>query len=472
MNRPFGLVFVSSVLAAVPFFACENSSSTSAPYDAGSLDASFTPPEAATPDTSPPPPPSTATVIVTKAGVPDPGVSVVFQDAAGKVVSSALTGADGKASAVVVAGSQITVAMGVAGIRQLFTYLGVKPGDVLNVAEPYARNISITTPSGAPSGGSITVTAMAGNAACVAYGSPNGAPVSLSLWPECITGPVFPVRCEVLAAGITYYSFLKGITPAASGTTNVTGLSAWTKSADAMVPYQVDVTNAPSLPGAGAYIGEIANGQAATGGGGIDLTAGAATATFNVLAGYADAYQGEMQFADTLPDFQGRFVSFARRFAPGATTHALDLAQGVLPQLSTLTLTGTTRAVVTWTATGSLAVADSGVVNIPFDQPYDGGTDRITWTFIVPPDALTLTLPELPAPLAAFAPTANATFGQMTAAFFESDLLPGYDAVRAQAGAYGLTQVPTVSSASGGAMASPALPAPGTLRITAITPSN
>jgi hypothetical protein len=468
MNRPVGLVFVSSVLAAVPFFACEGPSSTSSPYDAGSLDAAFTPPEAATPDTSPPPPPSTATVIVTKAGVPDPGVSVVFQDAAGKVVSSALTGADGRASAVVVAGSQITVAMGVTGSRQLFTYLGVKPGDVLNVAEPYGRDISITTPSGAPSGGSITVTAMAGNAACVGYGNPN-APVSLSLLPECITGPVFPVRCEVTAAGITYYSFLKGVAPAASGTTNVAGLSAWSTST---VPYQVDVTNAPSLPGAGAFIGEIANGQATTGGGGIVLTAGAATATFNVLAGYADAYQAEIQFADTLPNYQGRFVSFARRFAGGTTTHALDLTQGVLPQLSTLTLTGTTRAVVTWTATGSLAVADSGVVNIPWDQPYDGGTDRITWTFIVPPDALSLTLPELPAPLAAFAPTADATFRQLTAAFFESDLLPGYDAVRAQAGVYGLTQVPTVSSVSGSGMASPALPAPGTLRITAVTPSN
>jgi hypothetical protein len=276
---------------------------------------------------------------------------------------------------------------------------------------------------------------------------------------------VFPVLAISTAAlaPITYYSFLKGVVPAASGPTNVTGLSAWT----AGTPYRVDVTNAPNLPGASAHLGQIANNQAVDSAAGFVLASGIGTASFSVAPGYADAYQGEVQFIDYPPGLT-RTVSFAKRFAGGGATQALDLTPGVLPQLATLTVTGTTRAVVTWTSTGSLAATDGGAVSVTWSKPVDGGFDAGMWTFIVPPDALTLTLPELPAALAAIGPDASSSALTPSAAFVESDLLAGYDAARTQAGAFGLVDVLMGLSLNG--LKSPALPAAGTLRITAITP--
>jgi hypothetical protein len=73
----------------------------------------------------------------------------------------------------------------------------------------------------------------------------------------------------------------------------------------------------------------------------------------------------------------------------------------------------------------------------------------------------------LPAQLAAYTPASGAFLGQPSLAFFESDLLPSYDVVRAQAAAFGLARVPTSGFSN---LQAPALPANGTLRITAISP--
>jgi hypothetical protein len=472
MNRPAALVFASSVLVAAPFFACEDPSTGA--YDAGPFDAAFIPPDGTSPDSSLPPgdaaqeaaPIATATVLVTDVGVPVAGVTVVFQDAAGAVVGTAVTGADGKASAVVVAGSQLTVVTGSQGSRRLLTYLGVKPGDVLNVALPSARAVSIALAINNP-GTTLTTIVEAGNPTCSATPPVNGGPTVLALRLSCITGPVFPVLATSIGgtlAPIRNYSFLKGVAPAASGVTTVSGMSAWA----AGTAYDLNVTNAPNLPGASAHLGQIVNNQAAAfpAETALVLAAGAGTANFKVAPGYADAYQGEVQFIDFAIPSRQRVVSFAKRVPAGGAAEALDLTPGLLPQLTSLAVTGTTRASVTWSAASSLAVADSGVVSVTWTQPTDGGTETIAWTFIVPPDALTLTLPELPGPLAAFAPDASSVFAVPAAAFFESDLIPGYDAVRAQAAAFGLATVPMPALTP---LASPALPAAGTLRITALS---
>jgi hypothetical protein len=473
MNRSSAFVLVSSlgVAAASTILACEDTSSQSPDYDAGAYDASFQAPEASTPDSFVPDAPqeaapsNTATVIVTKAGAPDPGVTVVFEDAAGNLVGSAVTGADGKASSVVVAGSQITVLFGAAGSRQLITYLGVKPGDVLNVVERAPRSVTITTPA-STSGGSPTI--LAGNFNCYvnAVSTGPGTPVLIDLQPECITGTTFPVLGTLVSSG-RYFSFKKDITPAASGGTIVSGLSSWTLGA----PFTLDVTNAPTVPGATAYayLGQIANLQSASFGSesAFTLVGGAGTASFSVATGYADAYQGDVQFVDYDVPSNIRVLSVSKRIAAPASAQALDLAPGVLPQLTGINVTGTTRAVVAWTAAASLATTDSGVVSVTWSQPIDGGSaENVEWTFIVPPDTLTLTLPQLPGQFSAFAPDASSAFELPSVGFFESDLIPSYDVVRAQAGAFGLTRVPVSLSRA----QVPALPANGTLRITAMAP--
>jgi hypothetical protein len=475
MNRSTAFVLVSSlgVAAASTILACEDTSSQSPDYDAGAYDASFQAPEASTPDSFVPDAPqeaapsNTATVLVTKAGAPDPGVTVVFEDAAGNLVGSAVTGADGKASNVVVAGSQITVLFGAAGSRQLITYLGVKPGDVLNVVERAPRSVTITTPA-STSGGSPTVLAGNFNCSTNAVSTGPGTPVLIDLQPECITGTTFPVLGTLFSSG-RYFSFKKDITPAASGGTTVSGLSSWALG----TPFTLDVTNAPTVPGtnANAYLGQIANLQSASFGseGALTLAGGAGTATFSVATGYADAYQGDVEFVD-YPSGLGyiRVLSFSKRIAAPASAQTLDLAPGVLPQLTGITRTGTTRAVVAWTAAASLATTDSGVVSVTWSQPIDGGSaENVEWTFIVPPDTLTLTLPQLPGQFSAFAPDASSAFAPPSIGFFESDLVPSYDVVRAQAAAFGLTRVPLGAFSTAQV---PALPANGTLRITAMAP--
>ena len=472
MKRPTRLVFVSSVLAVVPFFACEDSSSNNnASFDAGSFDSAFVPPDGSVTDAPPVDAPAdttpsdTATVVVTKGGAPSAGVAVVFEDAAGNLVGTATTGADGKATNPVVAGSQITVALGAAGSRQLITYLGVKPGDVINVVERASRDVSITLAATPPPGGGTIVTA--GNPNC----STNtvGTSVLVSLTPDCITGPTFPVLASLSSNGTPYFSFKQGNSPAASGTTTVTGLSAWAPGTN----FTLSVTNAPSiaLASTSAYLGAIANNQSATQSpfSSFSLDAGAGEASFSVPTGYADAYQGEVQYTSYSGSYQ-QVHSFSKRIAGGAavTSQTLDLAAGVLPTLLTLVASngGGARPTLTWTASASLATTDSGVVTLPFLQPIDAGYDNVEWTFIVPPGTLTVTAPQLPAQLKAFEPSNTSILQSPSAAFFESDVIPGYDIVRQQAAASGLAKVPVGSFSN---LVTPALPANGTLRITAIT---
>lgn len=480
MKRLPARFLVASILSALPFVACDDDTKGSS-NDGGTdstvpgVDGSMPANDAGLPDNYVPQadsghdagqdagPPS-ATVVVTKGGAPDVGVTVVFQDAAGTLVGSAVTGADGKASYPVVAGSQITVALGAAGSRQLITYVGVKPGDVINVAEKVTRDVSITQTVFAMGGGDSIVV---GNYNCSTNALSTGSPVLISATPDCITGATFPVISQLNYQGSSYYSFKKGNALAAVGTTNVTGLSAWA----AGTTFTLNVTNAPNMNGATAILGQIANNQtyATTANNPILITAGAGSTTFTVATGYPDAFQGEVQYTNFIVGGYQQTVTFAKRIANGVATQTLDLGAGLLPGLTaTSTAQPGARPIISWTAAGSLAGADSGVVDLSFTQPVDGGgVENVDWTFIVPPGTLTVTAPQLPAQLAAFTPSNASALGTPLVAFFESDLIASYDVVRQQAGALGVSRVPLGAFSN---VQSPALPAPGTLRITAIAP--
>ncbi len=481
MKHRSTLVFVASVLSLLPFVACDDGNND-ASKDGGSDgttgqgDGSVLPADdAGLPDNYVPAPdsgqdagqdagpPTTATVIVTKGGAPDVGVTVVFEDAAGTLVGTVVTGADGKATNTVAAGSQLTVALGAAGSRQLITYLGVKPGDVINVAERITRDLSITQTVFGGGGGDTIV---AGNLNCSTNALSTGSVVGISLTPDCISGATFPILSQLYQGG-NYYSFKKANALAASGTTNVSGLSAWTLG----TAFTMDVSNAPNGGNANAVLGQIANNQsyATSPDNAFSLMAGAGTANFTTATGYPDAFQGEVQFTSFIAGGYSQTTTFAKRIASGVATQALDLSAGLLPGLTApVTSQASARPVISWTATASLAGTDSGVVDISFLQPVDGGgNENVEWTFIVPPGTLSVTAPQLPAQLAAFQPSAASVLGTPNVAFFESDLIASYDVVRQQAGAFGLTRVPVGSFSN---IQSPALPAPGTLRITAVTP--
>jgi hypothetical protein len=468
------------VLGAASFLACEDSSGSSSgatfdpdastfngpetappPPNDASID-NLTPPNEAGQDAAPA---DTATVVVTKDGAPDPGVSVVFQSSAGAALATVVTGADGKATSKVTTGDMITVALGAVNERQLLTYVGVKPGDVLPVVERTNRLVTITMATNNPGGG---ITIAAGNIDCSTNAASSGNPVSVTLLPECITGPVFPVIGNLRFNLNSYFSFKKDVAPAASGTTTVSGMTPWAIG----TAYTMNVTNAPNLPGVQASLGQIANNQSSfptASESNLVLAAGAGTAAFVVASGgYADAYQGDVQFVSYPAGYQ-QVLSFSKRFGAG-TTQTLDMTAGVLPALTSTAVDNTApaRPVFSWTAASTLDATngDSGVVTTVFTQPLAvTGSEQIEWTFIVPPGTLAVTAPELPASLVAFTPRAASTVPKPAVAFFESDLVSGYDFVRAHAGQFGLTRVP-IGIFSGATI--PALPAVGTLRITAL----
>ena len=230
-------------------------------------------------------------------------------------------------------------------------------------------------------------------------------------------------------------------------------LGAWAVSA----PFDFSVTNAPAGTFRG-WLGQVANGQAiaVAPASQMILANGAGSGTFGVASGYADGLQPEAQVTTSQGSFlRGRAI--AKRIDKTATSLAMDLATAFLPELQTVTLDRSTadRPKATWTAADSLAVADSGVVELR----WQGGS----WTFVVPPATTSVTAPALPAALATWLPL-PAAIVEPFVGFFESDLVPGYDAVRAKAASFGFTRVPDISF--GGV--TPGLPANGTVRISVL----
>jgi hypothetical protein len=92
-------------------------------------------------------PPLPVTVVVTDGTTPHPGARVAFFDAAGVLVASAITGADGRASQLLEPGSMVVaIPSGPADNIQSFVWMGVAPGDVLPlVRRPDPSSVLIDT---------------------------------------------------------------------------------------------------------------------------------------------------------------------------------------------------------------------------------------------------------------------------------------------------------------------------------------
>jgi hypothetical protein len=90
----------------------------------------------------PPPPPSEVAVRVHDGALPATGVKVIFQAADDSVIADVVTDADGRASAQMPNGGNLTVIRTYpasttperAALDHVYTYLGVKPGDTIDLA--------------------------------------------------------------------------------------------------------------------------------------------------------------------------------------------------------------------------------------------------------------------------------------------------------------------------------------------------
>lgn len=403
--------------------------------------------------------PVSVVVHVTRAGVPAANVMVVFHDAAGSVLETKTTGADGRATSTPgQAPSQATALLGGSGLRRLLTWTAVELGDEL-IAEDLgpaasAGAYAVTLQGDFSDGGATRASASVG--ACSAKAA--GTSVSIPLDPDCArpSVSVLATAFDTSDAPIAY-AFAKAQSGPVDAGTATASVGPW------LTPAAVSLTttNAPAQTTFSAGLIEVSGGLGFTNASGSGFSGGGET--FGVAPGFADAYQAEVRMTPNL--VLGATLLVAKRVAPAAST-ALDLSTA-LPALNgaSVDATDVRRPVTAWTTTGgaSLAATDGGSIALRW---FDAATDDRAWVFVVPPGATSVKAPVMPVAADAWLPIsagdggAASSFGAPEVTFVESDLLPGYPELRRDVGRI-VPLVPTTGRA-----ARAWLPANGTLRAT------
>ncbi len=421
--------------------------------------------------------PSFVTVVIMSDLGPEPGVSVVFQDGTTGAMTTVSTDANGRATQVVGAGSQVTAVLGTAENIELVTIEGVMPGDVLTAhdatATPFANAaVSIDAlPDAAPPPGTDSYVVNIGN--CSA--GFNSVPTQFNLSPDCENGGTFPVLLQALNSDDSTplgYSYQLGNTlPLDGGVAHVSLGGAWSTASPTQ---SVGVTNASitgDLSGFTTY-SEIANGVAygppsyfsPDGDGG-------ATNAFSVHPGYPAHVQNEASQSG----FRNGGVAVsavATRTAPSDGGAASFDLSTLLPLLDNVTLDSSQPAqpVVSWvTEAGSLASANGAIVVLTWNQADDAAGISGTWMIVAPPTATSVQAPQLPGVLAALAPSASANFSTPpTVILVQGSFLQDYGQLRALFSTLPATTSLLYDNFSEGAVIPP-LPIDGTLRLTAFT---
>jgi hypothetical protein len=302
--------------------------------------------------------------------------------------------------------------------------VALEPGDEIEVVAPFSQAVSVpiaTLPVGARQSWVVL-----GNRRCVVMTSASSEVVNLEA--PCLRGATFPVLESAQNTSGWHFAYKKGVAPAAGGgTTTVTGLTDWTPA----TPFVLEVINAPAVVSLDAILGQIAEGQSFSDNERLGIADGGGLTTFALAPGYAEGLQAEVSISRQTP--MGPFAarSYAMRVDAGVSGLTLDLAEGFLPAIESLTIDQTTliRPVASWTSAAPLTSAVGGVLMLP----WSGGS----WIFVLPPDRLTLTAPELPSELAAWFPD---TVQMPGVGFFDG--FSSYDEVRATASPQGLTDPP------------------------------
>ncbi len=478
-----------SLFALLALAACFDQQTNDAPEDAGHFDAPTfdgTIPDSSNPDspiadTSLPEVeagPKLVTVVVRNELGPEQGVTIVFHDPNGAVISSGITNAAGLVAQLVPSGSMMTALMGSPTTPRPVTVQGVEPGDVLTAfddSNPTFLNDQIAVDSVPSPPPAETIGYFAGAGRCSAYF--NTPPAQIGLSNGCEIGGRAPLL--ITAAGgpdagyaNVGYTFQKAnALPGDGGTLHISPDGGWTTT------FTTQTLSATGMSDAGGFGGfsfmEVTGNVPAWTTSGFPtapLDGGPLNQPFQGHPGYADFVQGEANIVVFRSGSSSVAAIATRGAAPTtSTTTSLDLSQ-ILPLISAATLDSTTpaRPSVTWTADGSLASTDGAVVVIRWITRLDGGgTASGTWTIVLPPTATIAKAPTLPSTAAAWAPDATSTFLSPPFVFFiDGSFLPGYAQLRAITGSFS-----ALGNATGNPPIVPPLPVDGTMRITGFTVS-
>ncbi len=451
------------------------------PVEAGAQEASTPDAMAVVPDATMVP--TTVTVVVVNDHGPEPGVTVVFQDASGAVVITAVTDATGKASAPAIAGGQVTAAFGSGLNLQLATIEGVAAGDVLTLYDATDTTFAnaVVSLDSLPDAAAPDPTAsyVFNVGPCFEYFTADQLPLQMSLSPDCESRGKFPVLVQAMEGDPSVeigYTYQNGNALASDG--GVTHLSLKGTWSPAAPPHTVSVSNFDENDETGyATYSEIADGVSAGVPAFLSADTGNASNDYPAHPGYPASVQSE---ANVSADRGGAAAisAIATRSAPSAdaATTSFDLST-LLPLLDAVNFDSTQPAqpTVNWTTeAGSLASASGTIVRITWSYLPDGGEEYVqaTWTILAPPTATSVKAPALPASLAAWTPTADASFGSPPTVIVvdgTDSFLPDYAHLRASFSALPaqsslLNDKPTLDGVV------PPLPADGTLRLTAFTP--
>ena len=431
--------------------------------------------------------PQPLTLRVLLGGAPEPGVSVVFQDATGTALTTATTGATGTVSQLVTAGSQVTVVLGTQRNPNLVTIQDVAPGDVLTVTDtstsptPIDDEVTTTLPASTWDAAAVSEVVYAGQCSDpVAY--------PLYLGTNCESAGQFPLFARAVdnttqvEVAYTYQTgnalVPDGGLPDGDTTLPVVVTRAWSTST---ATETVTGTNVPPLP-VGAQGGYVTQVYAEVSGGvplsllGSDATtddAGAQSAQFVIHTGYPDFVQAGAY--TTVSTESGNVISIvggATRSAPPTTSQSASFDLSTLPLITSATVDANDGGIpgqpnVTWTSAGSLSAANGIYVSAQWNAEVatDAGSVSVngTWTLVAPPTATSVQAPALPASLAAWSPGATASWNSTPrVAAVQASFLSGYAGFRAQAGSLPLM--------SGYAIVVPTLPVNGTIYVSGIYP--
>ena len=493
----------AAVTAPTPEAATPDDATTSPeaapPQEAAAADGAA--PEAATPDATvleaaapdvaveAAPAPS-LTITATGLMGPEPGVVVVFGDSNGAPIATATTDATGRVTQPLTLDAmtitQAAVLFGIPGLTPLevVTFVGVEAGDTLTAIDTTVVpqfQASITpppSPPGTPDGYAIYA------------GECSASPGLISLGVGCYGQGTFPVLALSEYTTPLAFAFDKADPLSTDGgTASIMMAGPWftnfgtqTISATGLTSAQFGYVTFSEVAGGVPYYAPATSSS----GFAYGADGGLSQATFDTHPGYPDFVQSE--FGVQGPVAQSTAVA-TRGPAPTTATPSgsasFDTSQ-LLPVIPTAQLSPSGGLTVTWTP-GTPGSPDAGVdagvdagapgiagtfVQVNGTYATEGGVQAISWVFVAPPSATTVSAPMLPAAASPWTlpSTGSGTFDSYSPTIISvaSNLLPGYPALRQSSHLLGPA---LLRNAAGGPTAVTPLPFDGTLAATVYIPS-
>ena len=370
---------------------------------------------------------------------PIAGATAIFSDADGHILSTSMTGADGKASATVPAGSSVTVEVTAGAIgmvfHQLQTVFDVQPGDDIQMGTPGIAtgpsvaegNVQVSFPGTVPN--SAYYDAYTGTNS---LGDNNATPLTLAVNSSNVDSNG---KLDVLAlaedasSNLLAYSTDVGVTPAGAGNTANVTMPAWRTD---FASHQTIIENASPTSAIGEtftlYHDGLEVGPQAT----SDITSSATGSGLLAIA-YPKPIATDVGYNLGLrypPSLGAQAVQGYVVYEPIASIQDDMLDFSMLPQLlarAAYVPHGQTTPFMTWAANGSLANASGGYVEVSWGT----STEQWFWTSVVPVDTTEVQFPDLPDSLSPDRVTSSQVFSTAIVEFVQGTMYSDAAAFRA-----------------------------------------